>query len=42
MKRTSLLSCGPEGLKAIGPAAVTLARAEGLEAHARSVALRLG
>jgi histidinol dehydrogenase len=42
MKRTSLLACGPEGLKAIGPAAVTLARAEGLEAHARSVALRLG
>jgi len=42
MKRTSLLRCGPEGLAAIGPAAVTLARAEGLEAHALSVALRLG
>jgi histidinol dehydrogenase len=42
MKRTSLLRCGKEGLAAIGPAAVTLARAEGLEAHALSVALRLG
>jgi histidinol dehydrogenase len=41
MKRTSLLRCGPAGLRAIGPAAVTLARAEGLEAHALSVALRL-
>ncbi|MDC7789158.1 histidinol dehydrogenase [Rhodoplanes sp. TEM] len=41
MKRTSLLRCGPDQLAALGPAAVTLARAEGLEAHARSVALRL-
>ena len=41
MKRTSLLSCDSAALGAIGPAAVTLARAEGLEAHARSVALRL-
>ncbi len=41
MKRSSLLSCPEEGLRAIGPAAVTLARAEGLEAHALSVALRL-
>jgi histidinol dehydrogenase len=41
MKRTSLLACDPAALGAIGPAAVTLARAEGLEAHARSVALRL-
>jgi histidinol dehydrogenase len=29
------------GLEAIGPCAVTLARAEGLEAHARAVQLRL-
>jgi len=41
MKRTSLLSCDAESLKAIGPAAVTLAEAEGLDAHARSIAIRL-
>src|SRR5712671_3258323 len=41
MKRTSILKCGPEQLRALGPAAMTLAQAEGLEAHARSVGLRL-
>jgi len=41
MKRTSLLKCDSESLRAIGQAAVTLARAEGLEAHAHSVATRL-
>jgi histidinol dehydrogenase len=41
MKRTSILKCGPEQLRALGPAAIALGRAEGLEAHARSVALRL-
>ena len=41
MKRSSLISCDPAGLAAIGPAAVTLARAEGLEAHALSLTLRL-
>ncbi len=41
MKRSSLIACGPEGLAALGPTAVTLARAEGLDAHALSVALRL-
>lgn len=41
MKRTSLLKCSPDGLRAIGPSAVKLARAEGLEAHARSIAIRL-
>jgi histidinol dehydrogenase len=41
MKRTSILKCGPEQLKALGPAAVALGEAEGLEAHARSVRLRL-
>jgi histidinol dehydrogenase len=41
MKRTSLLSCEPESLRAIGPAAITLAEAEGLDAHARSIAIRL-
>jgi histidinol dehydrogenase len=42
MKRTSLLKCDARGLAALGPAAVTLGKAEGLDAHARSVALRLG
>lgn len=41
MKRTSILKCTSDALAAIGPAAITLARAEGLEAHARSVAIRL-
>jgi histidinol dehydrogenase len=41
MKRTSLLKCGPEQLRALGPAAIALGQAEGLEAHARSVAMRL-
>ncbi len=41
MKRTSLLKCGPEQLRALGPAAIALGEAEGLDAHARSVAIRL-
>jgi histidinol dehydrogenase len=41
MKRTSLIRCTPEGLSAIGPAAIRLAEAEGLPAHARSIAIRL-
>jgi histidinol dehydrogenase len=41
MKRTSILKCGADQLAALGPAAITLGRAEGLEAHARSVAIRL-
>ncbi|QLC22391.1 histidinol dehydrogenase [Parasphingopyxis sp. CP4] len=41
MKRTSFLECGAEGLAAIGPAAVALADAEGLPAHAQSVTKRL-
>ncbi len=40
MKRTSILKCGPEQLRALGPAAIALGEAEGLDAHARSVALR--
>ena len=40
MKRTSLLACGPDQLAALGPAAIALAEAEGLGAHARSVAIR--
>ena len=41
MKRTSILKCGPEQLRALGPAAIALGEAEGLDAHARSVAIRL-
>ena len=42
MKRTSFLACDAASIRAIGPAAVALAEAEGLPAHGRSVALRLG
>jgi histidinol dehydrogenase len=41
MKRTSILACDAASLRALGPAAIALGRAEGLEAHARSVAIRL-
>ena len=41
MKRTSILRLGAEQLAKLGPAAIALGRAEGLEAHARSVAIRL-
>jgi len=41
MKRTSVLKCGPDQLRALGPAAMTLGKAEGLEAHSRSIGLRL-
>ena len=41
MKRTSILKCGPAQLEKLGPAAIALGRAEGLEAHARSVELRM-
>jgi histidinol dehydrogenase len=41
MKRTTLMGTGLEGLAAIGPAGVSLATAEGLPAHAASIALRL-
>jgi histidinol dehydrogenase len=41
MKRTSILKCGPDQVRALAPAAITLGQAEGLEAHARSVAMRL-
>ncbi len=40
MKRTSILKCGPEQLRKLGPAAIALAEAEGLAAHARSIAIR--
>ncbi|WP_298256549.1 histidinol dehydrogenase [Bradyrhizobium sp.] len=41
MKRTSVLKCGPDQLRQLGPAAMTLGQAEGLEAHSRSVGIRL-
>ncbi|VVT07845.1 bifunctional histidinal dehydrogenase and histidinol dehydrogenase [Sphingomonas sp. EC-HK361] len=41
MKRTSFLGLDEDSLKALGPATVALANAEGLPAHAASVALRL-
>jgi histidinol dehydrogenase len=41
MKRTTILACTPESLRALGPAAISLGRSEGLEGHARSVAIRL-
>jgi histidinol dehydrogenase len=42
LKRTSILKCDEASLRALGPAAIALGRAEKLEAHARSVAMRLG
>jgi histidinol dehydrogenase len=42
MKRTSFIELDERGLHAVGPAAIELAEAEGLPAHARSVAVRLG
>ncbi|MEZ0212389.1 MAG: histidinol dehydrogenase [Xanthobacteraceae bacterium] len=41
MKRTSILKCGAAQLRALGPAAMALGEAEGLSAHARSIAMRL-
>jgi len=41
MKRSSLIRCDADSLARIGPAAVTLAEAEDLQAHGRSVAIRL-
>ena len=42
IKRTSVLRLTPEALAQLGPAAMTLARAEGLTAHERSILIRLG
>ena len=41
MKRTSILRLDEQALSALAPAAMTLASAEGLDAHRRSVAIRL-
>jgi len=41
LKRTTLLGLGADQLRALAAPAITLAEAEGLEAHARSVSIRL-
>jgi len=41
MKRTTILKCSADALREIGSAAVTIGEAEGLDAHARSVSIRL-
>jgi histidinol dehydrogenase len=41
MKRTSFIAVGEAGIRAVGPAAIELANAEGLTAHARSIEVRL-
>ncbi len=41
MKRTTILGCSREALTALGESAATLADAEGLDAHARSIRVRL-
>ncbi|WP_027056262.1 histidinol dehydrogenase [Mesorhizobium erdmanii] len=41
VKRTSVLKLGPEQLRLLAPPAITLAKAEGLDAHGRSVTIRL-
>ena len=42
MKRTSFIQLDAAALEAVGPAAIALAEAEGLPAHARSIETRLG
>ncbi|MER0237121.1 histidinol dehydrogenase [Fulvimarina sp. MAC8] len=41
VKRTSILKLGPDQLKALAPAAMELARVESLDAHGRSVGIRV-
>ncbi len=41
VKRTSILGCTPDALSELAEATVTLAETEGLEAHGRSVSIRL-
>jgi len=41
VKRTSIIGCDAEALAKVGPAAISLATAEGLDAHGLSVAIRL-
>jgi histidinol dehydrogenase len=41
MKRSSIIGCDVRGLRALGASVITLAKAEGLDAHALSIAVRL-
>ena len=41
VKRITVQELSPEGLRSLGPVAVTLARLEGLDAHAGAVTRRL-
>jgi len=41
VKRSTLLACSPQAIARLGPDVVAFAEAEGLDAHARSVAARL-
>jgi histidinol dehydrogenase len=41
LKRTTLVGCDADGLAALAPAAIALAEAEGLDAHALSLSIRL-
>jgi histidinol dehydrogenase len=41
LKRSSLVRCSPEALSALAPAALALAEAEGLPAHALSMSVRV-
>jgi histidinol dehydrogenase len=41
LKRSTLVGCDADGLAALAPAAIRLAEAEGLDAHALSLAIRL-
>lgn len=41
MKRNSLIECTEQSLRKIGPAAMILAEEEGLQAHGRSIGIRL-
>lgn len=42
LKRTSIVKCDADAFAALAPATIALAEAEGLPAHARSAAIRLG
>lgn len=42
LKRTSIIKCDEAAFAGLGPATVALAESEGLPAHARSAAVRLG
>ena len=41
MKRTSILKCNADNLALLAPSAIRLAKSEGLDAHARSVSIRV-